>query len=71
MSATWLRTVRLGLVVGLVQVALNQGDHWLSGHITVRLVAKSISLILFAMLVVLVASASARAESLREAPSSS
>jgi len=29
----WRRTLALGMPVGLLQVALNQGDHWL--HLTV------------------------------------
>jgi hypothetical protein len=40
--AVWSRAARLGLVVGLIQVSLNQGDHWLSGHITTGIIIKSI-----------------------------
>lgn len=40
--AVWTRAARLGLVVGLVQVSLNQGDHWLSGHVTTGVVIKTI-----------------------------
>ncbi|MBL9189373.1 MAG: hypothetical protein JNK23_17955 [Opitutaceae bacterium] len=40
--AVWLRAAKLGLPVGLVQVALNQGDHWLHHEITTGLVLKSI-----------------------------
>ncbi len=38
----WSRTLRIGLPVGLVQVAINQGDAWLGGAITTAVVAKSI-----------------------------
>jgi hypothetical protein len=40
--AVWARAAKLGLVVGLIQVSLNQGDHWLQGHITTGVVIKSI-----------------------------
>ena len=63
--AVWRRAARLGLLVGLIQVALNQGDHWVRGEITRVLILKSTSSILVAILVVLLASASTRAEALR------
>jgi hypothetical protein len=66
--ATRHRALRLGTAVGLVQVTLNQGDHWLRGEITTTVVIKSVSSLLFAMLVVLLASAATRAEALRTAP---
>ena len=40
--AVWLRAAKLGLPVGLVQVALNQGDHWLQHEVTTGLVLKSV-----------------------------
>jgi hypothetical protein len=40
--AVWARAARLGLVVGLIQVSLNQGDHWLRGEITTAVIIKSI-----------------------------
>lgn len=40
--AVWKRAARLGLIVGLIQVTLNQGDHWLRGEITAGLIAKTI-----------------------------
>ena len=63
--AVWRRTAKLGLAVGFVQVALNQGDHWLRGEVNRLLIIKSVSSVLFAALVVLVASVTTRAESLR------
>lgn len=68
--AVWRRAVRLGIGVGLVQVALNQGDHWLCGEVTRIVILKSISSVLFAIFVVLLASASTRAEALRSIPPS-
>lgn len=40
--AVWARAAKLGLVVGLIQVSLNQGDYWLRGQITTLIVIKSI-----------------------------
>ncbi|MEO7414247.1 MAG: hypothetical protein ABIZ81_12910 [Opitutaceae bacterium] len=69
-SAVWRRAARLGIGVGLVQVALNQGDHWLRGEVTRAVVLKSVASLLFAILVVLFASASTRADALRATVSS-
>ncbi len=63
--AVWRRAARLGLVVGLIQVALNQGDHWVRGEVTRLILLKSVSSILVAVLVVLLASASTRADAIR------
>lgn len=68
--AVWRRATRLGVGVGLVQVALNQGDHWLNGPLTRIVILKSISSLLFAILVVLLASASTRVEALRSSSAS-
>jgi hypothetical protein len=38
----WSRTLRIGLPVGLLQVAINQGDAWIAGSITGAVIAKSI-----------------------------
>ena len=65
--AVWLRAAKLGLIVGLIQVLLNQGDHWLRGEVTPVILLKSVSSLLFAILVVLLASAATRAEALRSA----
>jgi len=69
--AVWVRAAKLGLVVGFIQVALNQGDHWLHGEVTRVVLLKSAASLLFAILVVLLASASTRAEALRSVPPSS
>lgn len=61
----WRRAARLGLFVGLIQVALNQGDHWVRGEVTKVVILKSASSVLVAILVVLLASASTRAEAIR------
>lgn len=40
--AVWRRAAKLGLTVGLVQVSLNQGDHWLRQEVDAAVVLKSI-----------------------------
>ena len=40
--AVWLRAAKLGLVVGFIQVSLNQGDHWLRHEVDAAVVIKSI-----------------------------
>lgn len=40
--AVWRRAARLGLAVGLAQVVINQGDHWLRHEITPLLILKTI-----------------------------
>jgi hypothetical protein len=40
--AVWSRAAKLGLVVGFIQVSLNQGDHWLRHEVDAVLVVKSI-----------------------------
>lgn len=41
--SVWFRSLRIGLPVGAIQIAVNQGDHWLSGHVTPAVVLKSIA----------------------------
>jgi hypothetical protein len=41
-SYVWSRTLRIGLPVGLAQVCINQGDHWIAGAVTVGVVLKSL-----------------------------
>jgi hypothetical protein len=67
--AVWVRAARLGLVVGLIQVSLNQGDHWLSGHITTGVVLKSILSPLLSFGIAFASAAATHAENLsRSAP---
>ena len=40
--SVWLRAVKLGLTVGLLQAVINQGDHWLAHAVDGRVLAKSI-----------------------------
>lgn len=41
-TRVWRRAAKLGLTIGLLQVAINQGDHWLRLHITAPLILKSL-----------------------------
>jgi phosphate/sulfate permease len=67
--AVWSRAARLGLVVGVVQVSLNQGDHWLSGHVTTGVVIKSILSPLLSFAIAFISAAATHAETLnRTAP---
>jgi hypothetical protein len=40
--AVWTRAAKLGLVAGVIQISLNQGDHWLRGEITTGVIIKTI-----------------------------
>jgi len=42
LPAVWRKAAPIGLAVGLLQVAVNQGDHWLRHEIDSILVIKSI-----------------------------
>jgi hypothetical protein len=61
----WGRTLRIGLPVGLLQVAINQGDAWLSGVITTAVVLKSILSPTVSCAIAFTAASSARRASLR------
>jgi hypothetical protein len=63
--AVWLRAARLGLVVGLIQVTLNQGDHWLHGHITAGVIIKSILSPLLSFGIAFASAAATHAEHIR------
>jgi hypothetical protein len=41
-SAVWTRAAKLGLVVGFIQVSLNQGDHWLRHEIDAAVIVKTV-----------------------------
>jgi len=40
--SVWLRAVKLGLTVGFLQAAINQGDHWVRGELNFVVILKSI-----------------------------
>ncbi len=41
--SVWIRALRIGLPVGLLQIIVNQGDHWLAGTVTTGIVLKTIA----------------------------
>jgi hypothetical protein len=53
----WMRALRIGLPVGVLQVAVNQGDHWLAGHVTGGVIVKSIAAPAISIGIALVAAA--------------
>ena len=40
--AVWSRAAKLRLVVGFIQVVLNQGDHWLYHEVDAAVIVKTI-----------------------------
>ena len=55
--SVWLRALKLGLTVGLLQASINQGDHWLSGRVDHIVIIKSIVSPLIGFTLVLVSAA--------------
>lgn len=55
--SVWLRALRLGLSVGLLQAVVNQGDHWMSGAVDGTVLFKSIVSPLIGFALVLVSAA--------------
>lgn len=41
--SVWKRGAGYGLPAGLIQAALNQGDHWLAGHVSAVVIVKTIA----------------------------
>jgi hypothetical protein len=58
----WRRILLIGLSVGALQVAVNQGDVWLRGAVDATLVLKSIMSPLIALAVALVSAVWAQAD---------
>jgi len=67
--AVWIRAAKLGLVVGLIQVTLNQGDHWLRGEITTGVIIKSILSPLLSFGIAFASAAATHAETLSRSSS--
>lgn len=42
-GAVWRRALLIGGVAGLLQIAVNQGDHWLRAAVDTRLVLKTLA----------------------------
>ncbi len=62
--AVWARAAKLGLVAGVIQLSLNQGDHWLRGEITTGVIIKSILSPLLSFGIAFASAAATHAESL-------
>ncbi len=60
--SVWSRALRMGLTVGLLQAAINQGDVWAHGSVTAGVVVKTILSPLVGFTLVLLAAASASVE---------
>ena len=56
-SSVWLRAVKFGLTAGLLQAAVNQGDHWLRHDFPASVVVKTIVSPLIGLTLVLFTSA--------------
>jgi len=66
----WMRALRIGLPVGVLQIAVNQGDHWLSGHITGGVIVKTIASPTISIGIALVAAAATVRSKTTNPPSS-
>ncbi|HEX2855830.1 MAG TPA: hypothetical protein VHO24_21515 [Opitutaceae bacterium] len=64
-GGVWRRAAKLGLVVGLIQVGVNQGDHWLRHQVDAAVVAKSILSPLLSFSIAFASAASTRVENLQ------
>lgn len=62
--AVWARAARLGLVVGLLQASLNQGDHWIHHRVDGLVVLKTIISPLLSFGIALASAAATHAENL-------
>jgi hypothetical protein len=60
----WSRTLKIGVPVGLIQIAINQGDHWLAGAVTATVIFKTILCPTISCSIAFASAASARRETL-------
>jgi hypothetical protein len=66
--SVWRRAARLGLVVGVLQVGINQGDHWLRHEITPGVVLKTILSPLLSFAIAFLSAAATHAENSQHPP---
>lgn len=59
LPAVWRKAAPIGLVVGLLQICVNQGDHWLNHQITPSVLLKTILCPLISVGVAVVSAAAA------------
>jgi hypothetical protein len=60
-----MRAMKLGCSVGVIQMALNQGDYWMRGAVTTGVVIKTIMTPLVTFAVSLYAAAETKVEQLK------
>jgi hypothetical protein len=60
--AVWRRGAPIGLAVGVMQVVVNQGDHWIHHQIDATVIAKSILSPLLTLSVALASAAATHRE---------
>lgn len=63
--AVWRRAALLGLIVGIMQVGLNQGDHWLRHEVDALVIAKTILSPLLSFAIAFASAAATQVENLR------
>ena len=66
-GSVWRRAAKIGLTVGLIQVALNQGDHWLRHELSAGVIVKSILSPLLSFSIAFVSAAGTYVENLQRA----
>ena len=60
LPAVWRKAVPIGLGVGLIQICVNQGDHFLKHEITIAVLIKTVLCPLISMGVAVASAAAAR-----------
>jgi len=63
LPAVWRKGAPIGLAVGLLQVAVNQGDHWMRHEINQTVIIKSILSPLIALSLAVVSAAASHQKS--------
>jgi hypothetical protein len=61
-GSVWKRALKMGLTVGLLQAAINQGDFWWRGDLRTAVVIKTIASPLLGFTLVLFSAAATRVE---------
>lgn len=68
--AVWRRAAKLGLFAGLIQVAINQGDHWLRHEVDAVVVLKTLLSPLLSFSIAFASAAGTHVENLQRSLSS-
>ena len=70
LPAVWRKAAPIGLAVGVLQAAVNQGDHWLRSEFTSVVVLKSILSPLIGLSLAVVSAAASHQGKLKKLPNS-